>query len=72
MTWVYNNTGGNLLAALIFHTMANLSNAIFPTMELAPGGDQSAYLILAILTGLSAALVVMRWGPGNLRRTMDG
>jgi membrane protease YdiL (CAAX protease family) len=68
MTWIYNNTGGNLLAALLFHTMANLANALFPTFELAPAGNQQAYYYLAILTVIAAALVVMIWGPQHLKR----
>jgi uncharacterized protein len=68
MTWVYNNTGGNLLAMLIFHTMANLANSLFPTFELVPNGDQTAYYYLAILTVLVAVLVVVRWGPQHLKR----
>jgi membrane protease YdiL (CAAX protease family) len=68
MTWIYNNTGGNLLAALLFHTMANLSNALFPTFELAPGGSQQAYYILAALTVLAASLVAAVWGPQQLQR----
>ncbi len=68
MTWVYNNTGGNLLAALLFHTMANLSNALFPTFELTSGGSQQAYYFLAALTVITASLVVAVWGPQQLRR----
>lgn len=68
MTWVYNNTGGNLLAALLFHTMANLSNALFPTFELTSGGSQRAYYILAALTVITATIVVLLWGPQKLKR----
>ena len=68
MTWIYNNTGGNLLAALLFHTMANLSNALFPTFELTPGGSQQAYYFLAALTVITASLVITVCGPQRLRR----
>jgi membrane protease YdiL (CAAX protease family) len=68
MTWIYNNTDGNLLAALLFHTMANLSNALFPTFELTSGGSQPAYYYLAALTVITATLVVAVWGPQQLRR----
>lgn len=68
MTWVYNNTGGNLLAMLIFHTMANVANALFPTFEQAAGADQTAYYYLAILTLVAAAVVVWRWGPERLSK----
>lgn len=43
-----------MMQALLFHTMANLSNALFPTFELASGGNQPAYPILAALTFLPA------------------
>jgi len=68
MTWVYNNTDGNLLAALLFHTMANLANALFPTFELRPGGNQQAYYYLAALTVIVALFVVWKWGSQHLSR----
>lgn len=37
-TWIYNNTGGSVLTALIFHTMLNLSTyVIFPVFEIENG-----------------------------------
>ena len=39
-TWIYNNTRGNLLAAMLFHNMFNFSIVLFPVLELAPGADQ--------------------------------
>ncbi|MEM2109411.1 MAG: CPBP family intramembrane glutamic endopeptidase [Candidatus Odinarchaeota archaeon] len=37
-TWIYNNTGGSILAALIFHTMLNLSTyVVFPVFETQTG-----------------------------------
>jgi uncharacterized protein len=68
MTWVYNNTGGNLLAALLFHTMANMANTLFPTFELTPGASQIGYYYLAILTVIAAAVVVVFWGRQRLMR----
>src|SRR5215470_3175396 len=34
VTWLYNSTGRNLLVALLWHAMNNLSLALFPTIEL--------------------------------------
>jgi len=61
MTWVYNNTGGNLLAMLVFHTMANLASALFPPVGV-------TYTYLALLTAITAAIVVVIWGRQHLRR----
>ncbi|MBS7636590.1 CPBP family intramembrane metalloprotease [Candidatus Bathyarchaeota archaeon] len=37
-TWIYNNTGGSILATLIFHTMLNLSTYVaFPVFETETG-----------------------------------
>jgi hypothetical protein len=55
--WVYNNTGGSILAMMLFHTMNNLSFFIFPTLETALGG-----LYLLILNILFAAAIVLIWG----------
>jgi uncharacterized protein len=68
MTWVYNSTGGNLLAALLFHTMANVSNAVFPPVVSAPGGDQRAFLYLTLLYIVEAALVLLIAGAGLTQR----
>ncbi len=38
-TWIYNNTGGSILAALLFHTTLNLSTyRLFPVLETRIGG----------------------------------
>lgn len=68
MTWVYNNTGRNLLAALLFHTMINYSLALFPPVTQTVGGDQRAFLYLTLLYVVTAALVVWRWGAQTLTR----
>lgn len=69
MTWLYNNTDGNLLIALLFHTMINLSIALFPPVDLAQGGDVQTFIYLMALYVLAALLVVLRWGPQTLGRS---
>ena len=54
-TWLYNNTGGNLLVALLFHTMINFSIALFPPTE------QQTFLYLAALYVVAALLVTLIW-----------
>lgn len=66
-TWIYNNTNNNLLTALLFHTMFNLSIQLFPPMEL-NGGDARGFYILTALYVLVAAVVVLVWGAHTLRR----
>lgn len=63
MTWLYNNTGGSILAALIFHTTISFSWVLFPTLETDLGSLY--YLILLILASISITII---WGPKRLVR----
>lgn len=65
ITWVYNNTGGNLLSALLFHATFNLAIQLFPPMSLS-GGDTRGFLILAALYVLAAGSVVALSGAQTL------
>lgn len=65
-TWIYNNTGGSILAAMLFHTMNNLSFFIFPTLETELGG-----LYLLILNIVFIAAIVSIWGPKKLVRRKE-
>mgnify|MGYP001262147068 CR=1 FL=1 len=62
-TWIYNNTNGSILAALLFHTMGNLSHFIFPAMSTAIGG-----LISVILNVIFVTLIMVIYGPKRLSR----
>ncbi|NYT00365.1 MAG: CPBP family intramembrane metalloprotease [Methanocellales archaeon] len=63
ITWLYNNTGGSILVALIFHAMFNYSAQIFPVLETQQGGF--FYLILFISTVIAVVAIA---GPKKLVR----
>ncbi|MEM1540494.1 MAG: type II CAAX endopeptidase family protein [Candidatus Bathyarchaeia archaeon] len=57
-TWIYNNTDGSVLTALIFHTMLNLSTyVIFPVFETENG---PTYYLLSIIVVALIILAVFR------------
>ncbi len=62
-TWLYNNTGRSILAALLFHTMFNLSHYLFPTL-----GSDRASLLLFLLLFITVAIVLAIWGPKRMVR----
>jgi len=66
-TWVYNNTDGNLLAALLLHTVFNMTVVIFPPPDPVGGIDQSMYYTTALFVVIAALLVAL-YGPRQLRR----
>ena len=65
-TWIYNNTGGSIFTALIFHTTYNWSHAVFPSLETINGG---AFFILLLLIAVVIALII--GGPKNLVRKRE-
>lgn len=64
-TWIYNNTGRKLLAALLLHAMFNLTIALLPPMN-ANGGDARGFLILTLLYALAAVPVAAAWRARTL------
>lgn len=66
-TWVWNNTGGSLLAVMVFHAMFNLSHWVFPALA----SDRAALALFA-LQGAAVLGVVVAFGPGRLRRDGPG
>ncbi len=65
IVWVYNNTGGAVLAAVLLHTMDNVSVfTFFPDN----GGSHYMPAITAALTALTAVIVTILWGPRTLAR----
>lgn len=56
MVWIYTNTGRSVFAAILFHTMDNLSWAFFPNY-----GSHYDPFIVSTLTCLAALAVVIGW-----------
>ena len=68
-TWIYNNTGGSILAVLLLHTTGNLSHFIFPVVATTWGG-----LYSLILNAVVVLVILIIWGPermvrGELKKT---
>lgn len=63
-TWIYNNTSGSVFAALIFHTMINLSTyVVFPVFE-----TQTGPLYYLISVTAAAIIISIVFGPKRLIR----
>ena len=67
MTWVYNNTGGSVLSAILMHSAAN---ATFNYLPVLPEfvGQMTTFSVFLGLLALAAVLVVSRYGPKSLVR----
>jgi len=67
-TWIFNNTNGSVLAAILFHTMGNTGGELIPVNvpELVPGGGWNPYLMLVLLP--IVAVIVLAFGYKDLGR----
>jgi membrane protease YdiL (CAAX protease family) len=63
-TWLYNNTRGSLLVAILFHTIGNTTTALLPPYFASELGRWVYFGILLI----TAVVVVLIWGQGTLNR----
>ena len=61
LTWVYNNTGRSLFAAMLMHTSWNWSNFIFTALQTDTGGAA----FFALLAGV-VMIIVVHFGPRDL------
>lgn len=68
-TWVYNNTKGSLLIAVLFHTASNTADWLVPIM---PSSTSASGMIPFILTGvllwIVAITVIITFGSAHLSR----
>lgn len=67
-TLVHNHTHGSVLAALLLHTMINLSISMFPVIEMKQGGDQSGFTYAVVLQVILSMMAVFIWGRKKLCR----
>ncbi|MCX8171972.1 MAG: CPBP family intramembrane metalloprotease, partial [Candidatus Bathyarchaeota archaeon] len=66
-TWLYNNTGGSVFAALIFHTMLNLSTyVLFPVFETESG---PTYYFMSIIVVVASILWVFGFKEMKLKKS---
>jgi hypothetical protein len=63
-TWVYNNTAGGLLMAVLLHATVNFT----PTLFVSPVEAVNFYLVFAGLMCVAAFIVVAIAGPTHLAR----
>ena len=70
-SWFHNNTGGNILVALLFHNLVNFSGSLFPFFNVEKGADQTPLLIVTALYSIVAILVIILTGPKRLSRKPD-
>ena len=71
MTWLHNNNGGNILVALLFHAIWNLSGSIFPYLYTENGANQTPLLFAMILYSVIALVVVVFTGPAKFSHKSD-
>jgi membrane protease YdiL (CAAX protease family) len=61
IVWLFDNTGGAVIAAILFHDTINVSEGLFPN-----GGSHYDPLVTAAVTALAAAIVTLVWGASTL------
>ena len=63
ITWLYNNTNGSILVALIFHTTISFSWVLFPFVDTQLGSMYYFFLLL-----LATIIILVIWKPKRLVR----
>ena len=63
-TWLHNNTNGNILTAILFHTMVNLSYSFLPFVMTSFG-----FISVIFVTLIINIVIVFRWGPKSLSKS---
>lgn len=63
IVWLYNNTGGSVFAAALYHDIGNLCWQLFPNH-----GSHWDPRFMGPIVALIAAIVTLVWGPQTLTR----
>lgn len=63
IVWLYNNTGKSVIAAILFHTMINVSDTLFPN-----NGSHYNPVITGVIVAVVACIVTFLWGSKTLAR----
>ena len=63
ITWLYNNTGGSVFVAVLFHAMINVTWQLFPI-----NGSYYDPRVTGLISAVVAIVVVIVWGPRMLVR----
>lgn len=63
IVWIYNNTEKSVIAAILFHTMINVSDTLFPN-----NGSHYNPAITGIIIAVVVCIVTLFWGSETLAR----
>jgi uncharacterized protein len=63
IVWLFENTGKSVFVAVLFHTMINVTWALFPNS----GSYYNPFVTFVILT-LAVGSIIALWGPATLAR----
>ncbi|MFC1939650.1 CPBP family intramembrane glutamic endopeptidase [Chloroflexota bacterium] len=65
LVWVFNNTGGSVFAAILFHTVYNATNGVLPNYQVS---TPLGIVITSSFVLITAILVTILWGSKTMTR----
>jgi len=65
-TWIYQNTGGSVLATVLFHAVNNTSIPLIMLPGIARGAGPAIWMISVIPIWMTAAFLISRFGSYTL------